>query len=181
MRKRIALMFAALTAVSAWSVVASERAAMPNVVVILADDLGYADLGCQGSTDIVSPHIDALYNLAEDIDENENRIEQKPEIAARLRAAYLKWEEEVDCEQREQNPSRTEVSPQLSGGKAVKIKIAPSHCAASSNPAFAHPEQWSEVAGKIDAYMIFHTMLPTLPQEWLFKKADPQVLATAAY
>ena len=61
--------------------------------------------------------------------------------------------------------------------RRYEIKIAPSHCAASSNPVFAHPEQWSEVAGKIDAYMIFHTMLPTLPQEWLFKKADPQLLA----
>jgi len=32
----------------------------PNVVLILLDDLGYADLGCQGSPDIRTPHIDAL-------------------------------------------------------------------------------------------------------------------------
>lgn len=32
----------------------------PNIVVILADDLGYADLGCQGSTDVRSPQIDSI-------------------------------------------------------------------------------------------------------------------------
>jgi arylsulfatase A-like enzyme len=32
----------------------------PNVVVILADDLGYADLGCQGSPEVKSPHIDSI-------------------------------------------------------------------------------------------------------------------------
>jgi arylsulfatase A-like enzyme len=33
----------------------------PNVVLIVADDLGYADLGCQGqSKDVKTPNIDAL-------------------------------------------------------------------------------------------------------------------------
>lgn len=32
----------------------------PNIVVILADDLGYADLGCQGSKEVVSPQIDSI-------------------------------------------------------------------------------------------------------------------------
>ena len=32
----------------------------PNVVVILADDLGYADLGCQGCKDIATPNCDSL-------------------------------------------------------------------------------------------------------------------------
>ena len=34
--------------------------AKPNIVVILADDLGYADTGYQGSPDMVTPHIDSI-------------------------------------------------------------------------------------------------------------------------
>lgn len=32
----------------------------PNVVIILTDDQGYGDLGCMGSKDVKTPHIDAL-------------------------------------------------------------------------------------------------------------------------
>ena len=32
----------------------------PNIVFILADDLGYADLGCTGSREAVSPNLDRL-------------------------------------------------------------------------------------------------------------------------
>jgi len=42
------------------------RSARPNFVFILADDLGYADLGCTGARDAasqptdVSPHLDRM-------------------------------------------------------------------------------------------------------------------------
>jgi arylsulfatase A-like enzyme len=31
-----------------------------NIILIIADDLGYADLGVQGSPDVLSPHVDSL-------------------------------------------------------------------------------------------------------------------------
>jgi len=34
--------------------------AKPSIIVILADDLGYADLGCQGCEDVPTPHIDSV-------------------------------------------------------------------------------------------------------------------------
>ena len=39
---------------------APRRGGRPNVVFILADDLGYGDLGCYGSTDVETPNIDDL-------------------------------------------------------------------------------------------------------------------------
>lgn len=38
----------------------SPAATKPNVVFVLADDLGYADLGCYGAEDIQTPNIDRL-------------------------------------------------------------------------------------------------------------------------
>lgn len=40
------------------SVRAAERP--PNIVLLVADDLGYGELGCQGNPQIPTPHIDAL-------------------------------------------------------------------------------------------------------------------------
>jgi len=39
-------------------VTAAER--QPNLIVFLADDLGYGELGCQGNPEIPTPHIDSI-------------------------------------------------------------------------------------------------------------------------
>lgn len=36
------------------------RGKKPNIIVIVSDDMGYADLGCYGGTDIPTPNIDSL-------------------------------------------------------------------------------------------------------------------------
>ena len=52
-------MLRAFAFVLALIVTASLHAAKPNVLMILADDLGYSDLGCYGS-DIATPNLDSL-------------------------------------------------------------------------------------------------------------------------
>ncbi len=42
------------------SVLASAGEQRPNILMIVVDDLGYAELSCQGSTDIPTPHIDSI-------------------------------------------------------------------------------------------------------------------------
>jgi arylsulfatase A-like enzyme len=39
---------------------AAEDARPPNILVVLADDMGYAEMGCQGCPDVPTPNLDAL-------------------------------------------------------------------------------------------------------------------------
>ncbi len=39
---------------------ADKQGDVPNIVLILVDDLGYGDLGCYGATRVKTPHLDAL-------------------------------------------------------------------------------------------------------------------------
>src|SRR2546421_633742 len=36
------------------------RARKPNIIFIMADDLGYADLGCYGQKDVMTPNLDRM-------------------------------------------------------------------------------------------------------------------------
>ena len=57
MKKTFPILGVVLAALGFWSLNAQAR---PNIVFILADDLGYGDLGCYGQTKIRTPNIDRM-------------------------------------------------------------------------------------------------------------------------
>lgn len=54
---RIVTYFSLLLSMLAVDSAANDK---PNIVLLFVDDLGYADLGCQGSGDVKTPHIDSI-------------------------------------------------------------------------------------------------------------------------
>lgn len=60
MRAIILLLVAGVLLCATMACGRAEDGRPPNVVVILADDLGYADVGCFGATAIRTPHVDRL-------------------------------------------------------------------------------------------------------------------------
>jgi arylsulfatase A-like enzyme len=58
--KYFLLLIAALGLGVAGAVKAQSKPNKPNIILILADDLGYGDIGAFGATDIQTPHIDKL-------------------------------------------------------------------------------------------------------------------------
>jgi arylsulfatase A-like enzyme len=59
-RRQTMMRLVILSLVVALTWVFAAGAAPPNIVLILADDLGWRDLGCYGSTFYETPHVDAL-------------------------------------------------------------------------------------------------------------------------
>lgn len=60
MKPTISLLAALLLVPLAALHAADDKSAKPNIVIILADDLGYGDISCYGATKIKTPHIDQL-------------------------------------------------------------------------------------------------------------------------
>ena len=57
----IAKRFAFIAVIFAVGITSSAQSQdLPNIVLIVADDLGYGELGCQGNDEIPTPHIDSL-------------------------------------------------------------------------------------------------------------------------
>jgi len=55
------LVFADLSTIASASDAATvQKSRQPNIVILLADDLGYGETGCQGNPQIPTPHIDSI-------------------------------------------------------------------------------------------------------------------------
>lgn len=52
--------FVAISAIPAQLAEAESDRDVPNIVLILADDVGYGDLSCYGATRVKTPNLDAL-------------------------------------------------------------------------------------------------------------------------
>jgi len=59
-RRLIGILAAVLVILGTSDARAADTVARSNVVLIMADDLGYGDLGCYGATKIATPHCDRL-------------------------------------------------------------------------------------------------------------------------
>ncbi len=90
----VGLLITALASVS----VCLSAAERPNIVFILADDLGYGDLGCYGRKDIQTPVLDQL--AAEGVKLTQhyaNGPECTPTRAAFLTGRYPQWIGGLEC------------------------------------------------------------------------------------
>jgi arylsulfatase A len=60
MKSKIAVLRLGLALVAAGSVSTLHASAPPNIIIILADDMGYGDLGCYGHPSIRTPNLDRM-------------------------------------------------------------------------------------------------------------------------
>ena len=61
----------------------------PNFVIIMTDDQGYGDLSCMGNTDFLTPHIDELALLPEDVSLTAKEITVRQGKGAKTRVVFI--------------------------------------------------------------------------------------------
>ena len=94
----------------------------PNVIVILADDLGYGDIGCYGAPDVRTPHIDAMAAAGARFTDGY----VSAAVCSPSRAALLTGR----CQQRfghEFNPGSAEREAEIGFGLPASEKILPQY------------------------------------------------------
>ncbi|MEM0925959.1 MAG: sulfatase-like hydrolase/transferase [Planctomycetota bacterium] len=70
----------------------------PNIVFLLADDLGYGDLGCYGRENVQTPHLDAMAESGVRFTAHyANGPECSPTRAAFLTGRYQQWIGGLEC------------------------------------------------------------------------------------
>lgn len=76
----------------------AEAASRPNIVFILADDLGYGDLGCFGRDDIATPNLDRMAEQGVRFTSHyANGPECSPTRAAFMTGRYQQWIGGLEC------------------------------------------------------------------------------------
>ncbi len=91
-------MAAVLLCCFAVQVASAEAPSKPNIVFILADDLGYGDLGCYGREDIETPHLDAMAQRGVRFTAHyANGPECTPTRTAFLTGRYQQWVGGLEC------------------------------------------------------------------------------------
>lgn len=95
---------------------AAEDGKRPNVLVIVADDLGYGDLGFQGGKDVPTPHLNELTRtgtrctsgyvscpvcsptragLSQDVGEKKDLSADKPDVVKELKTKFASWDSQL--------------------------------------------------------------------------------------
>jgi arylsulfatase A len=94
----------------------------PNIVMILADDLGYADLGCYGHPRAKTPHIDALARQGVRFTQHySNGTECSPTRTALLTGRYQQRAGGLECAIGTGNVGRYDEAIRLADGRELGL------------------------------------------------------------
>ena len=85
-------LLAPLALLHATDATAKTPAAKPNIVLIMADDLGYGSLGCYGNRKVLTPNVDALAASGLRLTD---LIKDQPELVGELMKLNHQWTSDV--------------------------------------------------------------------------------------